>query len=180
MLLPWLPLKEKLFDFDVAGYILSAIWLTPMWDMIKSDVCLCYLGVIERHVYITMYIGILSNSFKTKSIKCPVKCGMTLLIHFQTSTVASLIFEYGYVIPNHILWWKQSLNHAGIYVEFKRDQRNPYLYIDGLVQGKRNVIANALELRLSCTKPLILWLQVPKIWWRNLLVKRGPENIISH
>ena len=30
-----------------------------------------------------------------------------------------------------------------------------YDYIDGLVQGRRNSIANALELRLSCTNPLI-------------------------
>ena len=29
------------------------------------------------------------------------------------------------------------------------------IYIDGLVQGRRNSIANALELRLSFTKPLI-------------------------
>ena len=28
-------------------------------------------------------------------------------------------------------------------------------YIDGFVQGRRNSIANALELLLSCTKPLI-------------------------
>ena len=28
-------------------------------------------------------------------------------------------------------------------------------YIDGLVQESRNSIANALELRLSCTNPLI-------------------------
>ena len=28
-------------------------------------------------------------------------------------------------------------------------------YIDGLVQERRNSIANVLELRLSCTKPLI-------------------------
>ena len=29
------------------------------------------------------------------------------------------------------------------------------LYLDGLVQERRNSIANALELRLSCTNPLI-------------------------
>ena len=29
-------------------------------------------------------------------------------------------------------------------------------YFDGLVQERRNSIANALELRLSCTNPLIL------------------------
>ena len=30
-------------------------------------------------------------------------------------------------------------------------------HIDGLVQERRNSIANALELRLSCTNPLIWW-----------------------
>ena len=31
-----------------------------------------------------------------------------------------------------------------------------YANIDGLVQDRRNTIANALELRLSCTDPSIL------------------------
>ena len=35
-------------------------------------------------------------------------------------------------------------------VDFARD-----IYIDGLVQERRNSIANALELRLSCTNPSI-------------------------
>ena len=35
------------------------------------------------------------------------------------------------------------------------------LHIDGLVQGKRYSIANALELRLPCTKP--------SIWSENLI-----------
>ena len=37
-------------------------------------------------------------------------------------------------------------------------------YIDGLVQERRNSIANALELRLSCTNPSI-W---PHIIWTNV------------
>ena len=36
-------------------------------------------------------------------------------------------------------------------------KRTPFNHIDGLVQEKRNTIANALELRLSCTGPSI-WL----------------------
>ena len=31
------------------------------------------------------------------------------------------------------------------------------LYIDGLVQERRNSIANTVELPLSCTNPLIYW-----------------------
>ena len=33
-----------------------------------------------------------------------------------------------------------------------------WLLIDGLVQERRNSIANALELRLSCTWPIIMFL----------------------
>ena len=37
-----------------------------------------------------------------------------------------------------------------------------YLYIDGLVQERRNSIANALELHLSCTNP--------SYWYHNILI----------
>ena len=37
-------------------------------------------------------------------------------------------------------------------------------HIDGLVQERSNLIANALELRLSCTNPSILWR------WQTLLL----------
>ena len=36
-------------------------------------------------------------------------------------------------------------------------------YLDGLVQERHNSIANALELRLSCTKPPICWILSPNI-----------------
>ena len=35
------------------------------------------------------------------------------------------------------------------------------LHIDGLVEGRRNSSANALELRLSCTNPLTCYEEVP-------------------
>ena len=35
-----------------------------------------------------------------------------------------------------------------------------YIYLDGLVQERRNSIANALELRLSCTNPSLCSLSV--------------------
>ena len=38
-------------------------------------------------------------------ITCPIKCGVKLLIHSQTSTAAPLKFGNGYVISFHILWW---------------------------------------------------------------------------
>ena len=35
-----------------------------------------------------------------------------------------------------------------------RNRRLEHQYIDGLVKERRNSIANALELRLSCTNPI--------------------------
>ena len=43
----------------------------------------------------------------------------------------------------------------------------------GLVQERRNSIANALELRLSCTNPSILWLLCRKLnvlWWDSFVM----------
>ena len=48
--------------------------------------------------------------------------------------------------------------YAKIYAGYKTDN----LYIDGSVQEKRNSIANALELRLSCTNPAIFHLKDTK------------------
>ena len=43
-------------------------------------------------------------------------------------------------------------------------------YIDGLVQERRNSIANALELRLSCNNP--------SIW--NILMRSGHNSLVMH
>ena len=60
--------------------------------------------------------------------------------------------------------WEMAVNENYSYI-FMLPQINPACYrlklfqqrkyIDGLVQERRNSIANALELRLSCTNPLI-------------------------
>ena len=39
-----------------------------------------------------------------------------------------------------------------------------YIHIDGLVQERRKSIANALELRLSCTDPSMLSLSFERVW----------------
>ena len=49
-----------------------------------------------------------------------------------------------------------SFEKFGIIVEYSKDD------IDGIMQERRNSIANALELRLSCSNPLILN-------WRNIM-----------
>ena len=52
-------------------------------------------------------------------------------------------------------------------------------YIDGLVQGRRNSIANTLELRLSCTNPLTsehLELQFTFVLARNRLHVVYPKD----
>ena len=70
------------------------------------------------------------------------------------STHAIQIFafesEYDLILP--ISLWTTAL-------EMEQTRRSPSavnsLFIDGLVQERRNSSANALELRLSCTNPLI-------------------------
>ena len=55
------------------------------------------------------------------------------------------------------------LPHQGVVYSYNLHNRNSYngqmasfnVYIDGLVQERRNSIANALELHLSCTNPSI-------------------------
>ena len=44
------------------------------------------------------------------------------------------------------------------------------LHIDGLVQGKRYSIANALDLRLPCTKPFFVFSL--SITWRNTVISQ--------
>ena len=56
------------------------------------------------------------------------------------------------------------------------------LYIDGLVQEKRNSIANALELRFSCTNPLISTLRMPwpSVSRFELLQQRSTGTLILY
>ena len=53
--------------------------------------------------------------------------------------------------------------------------RDIYRYIDGLVQERRNSIANALELRLSCTNPSILCSSILLLWRHN-----EHDNVSNH
>ena len=61
----------------------------------------------------------------------------------------------------HVYLWSgdkrsQGINIHGIdliHLEYRCFSTRTEAYIDGLVQERRNSIANALELRLSCTNP---------------------------
>ena len=60
-------------------------------------------------------------------------------------------------------------------------------YIDGLVQERRNSIANALELRCSCTNPLISlerwpagWTLSPSGWWSTTPVQKALPRWSPH
>ena len=55
-------------------------------------------------------------------ITCPAKCGMKLLIHSWTPTVALLKFGNGWCISSHILNWKWLLIHDGI-IEVNNDSK---------------------------------------------------------
>ena len=59
-------------------------------------------------------------------------------------------------------WFTYCIVHDSqhCYLCVKKWYKKCWVYIDGLVQGRRNSIADALELRLSCTNPWTckLWL----------------------
>ena len=80
-----------------------------LWQMIKVETydCRCltvYLNVCSSLIIVCR--ASFTNTF-------PVKCGMKLLIHSQTSTVAPLKFGIGHVISSYILWWMWLFIHAG-------------------------------------------------------------------
>ena len=67
------------------------------------------------------------------------------------------------------------------YVE--RNQSNHLVHIDGLVQERRNSIANALELLLSCTNPSICFPLPKPIMSKFLIVchqVEALENVLCH
>ena len=82
-------------------------------------------------------------------------CNMILLqiLQWQDSDRGSLKF----ISDISLLSILEKQNHKSL-AEYKGDQDVTLLltyleYIDGLVQERHNSIANALELRLSCTNP---------------------------
>ena len=54
-----------------------------------------------------------------------------------------------------ILMVLQKLTHYGLVIPYTVKDPGPHFNIDGLVQERRNSIANTLELRHSCTNPSI-------------------------
>ena len=80
---------------------------------------------------------------------------------FSLKVAYALIFALLYVLPfgkqSHIVYniniqfqWTDCLNH---YMFERQAHEYILIHIGGLVQERRNSIANALELRLSCTNP---------------------------
>ena len=62
-------------------------------------------------------------------------------------------YKKKHILP---LW----ITYVFYYEQFKESSpccNSTWLYFDGLVQERRNSIANALELHLSCTNPMICW-----------------------
>ena len=92
---------------------------------------------------------------RMENITCPVKCGVNLRIHSQTSTVPPLKFGNGYMIPYHILWWMQ---------------------LDQVIYIRNKINLNSWSLSILSTYPAIYlyvsehikaeikWL--PFCWWR--------------
>ena len=95
--------------------------------------------------------SIVEDTERTRFCPQTDRQGETSIPHFQLRWVQKFRIPY----DNHVTgpeWVEDHLSLADIPdVHFMLSSRNHYLY--RLVQERRNSIANALELRLSCTNP---------------------------
>ena len=70
--------------------------------------------------------------------------------------------------------WKYFTCYFTMGYIFHNDERKFNEYIDGLVQERRNSIANALELRLSCTNPryCMCWFMLSRVHsgWNSAMI----------
>ena len=81
---------------------------------------------------------------------------------FQLSMVLTTIVKIWWVLWAIVTWLDGSLCPATLIANTESKgpalpQRREASYANGLVQERRNSIANALELRLFCTNPSIRW-----------------------
>ena len=84
--------------------------------------------------------------------------------------ITCILFEEGQT--KNMLWhWYQNVIKmltiaVNILATFFRQEDTTDAYINRSVQERCNSIANALELRISCTNHLICWIDTIKcIWW---------------
>ena len=107
----------------------------------------------------------ITNSLSTNKAR-----SIRLLKH--RGNLIQLVLEGGFPLTVHVCWFLNQLYHSCEYILWIH--WFSILYFDGLVQQRRNSIANALELRLSCTNPSICG-----IWCYQGLVTHGYESTRS-
>ena len=113
---------ELLHQFSMPNVYLNHCW--PIQTC--GDKLLAYLNHLRKlRIYICRAVSLTTrglfyltwvnlNPNIDIAITCPVKCGMRLLLHSQTSTAAPSKFGNWCVISSNTLWWIWLLNHAGI------------------------------------------------------------------
>ena len=83
---------------------------------------------------------------------------------FPSQKVINVVLWWGLVVNLNKLLNKQS-SCLWLFIQCHCNG-----YVDGLVQERRNFIANALELYLSCTNPSMWW------WWRLVITGSTRDN----
>ena len=124
----------------VKGLIIADFQHSWDFEMVPVNFLSCRSEIIAHHVTLGTNIQ-LSGSITN---------------HWVPKQITSVNFQAIYIVWQK--YWTIAIAEHYVFV-LERFGSSNWLYvipyIDGLVQQRRNTIANALELRLSCTKPLI-------------------------
>ena len=102
-------------------------------------------------------------------------------VNYEWEEGTGSFMVFGWVTP----WWRPRVAHAvrlRVFLDISiQDTRSPRNYTDGLMQERRNSIANALELRLSCSNQSIhCWYFLEIVEWLETDTKfrsRGVRHV---
>ena len=155
-------------------------WYLYCTDIYKNGL-ICYISCKiygSNFQNILQYISLVIKVYVTLVEYCSIERAIELIIWYRihvnnnpsVMALVHLYYIYGTIICN-ISHWKFSLKWY-LWYWLNNWQCNRSLFdIDGLVQQKRDCIANALELCLSCTNPSIsyAWVSVNIVTWCQLL-----------
>ena len=150
--------------------------LSPLTYLLKWAGSSMVVNVTNKPQSINQYLHSISIMESSKLIKCMIKTLRLRWCHFYT--ILSLYDNICYSSQPFSSFIGYDCHHGfDFFCEDGIDEHMQQLHIDGLVQERRNSIANALELHLSCTNPstcafkqnfraniVTLCLHMPIIW----------------
>ena len=147
------------------------------WTNVESDLC-CYMaslvtnGLKPYMIFIPWRHPLTSSKAHAESTRgrmrpCPYRLNSVFIISRTYSCWPCLKSKVRRWKPERVLF--SSNSRMGLTLSTCHHWKYSNLYyktlsdIDGLVQERRNSIANALELRLSCTNPSKWWVSARKM-----------------